>query len=211
MLQRRFPFYPVDAAYGAAEHTVAAVLEALERDRVLAPAQRGEPAFAGAADWFMGYLMLDALLGNTDRHHENWAVLERDSGGVRRVELAPSYDHASSLGRELSDAERTARLRGRDGRRTVAAYASRTRSALYRTATDARPLSPVDAFAEAAARSPVVARLWRARLDGLSHADLEAIVARGPSERMSVPARDFALALMAENRSALRASPEVAP
>ena len=30
---------------------------------------------------FAGYLLLDALIGNTDRHHENWAVM------VPRAEL----------------------------------------------------------------------------------------------------------------------------
>lgn len=211
LLQRRFPFYPVDAGYGAAEHTVAAVLDALERDHVEAPSSRTEPALAGAGDWFIGYLMLDALLGNTDRHHENWAVLERESGGGRRVELAPSYDHASSLGRELSDAERTARLSGRDGRRTIASYSRRTRSALYRTVADQRPLSPVLAFAEATLRSPPAGRLWLDRLDGASAAALTTIVARVPAERMSEPARAFALAFMAYNRTSLRTAQETAP
>jgi hypothetical protein len=210
LLQRSSPLYPVDAEYGASEHTVAAVLDALARDRVDAPSGQAEPGLATASDWFMGYLMLDALLGNTDRHHENWAVLERESGGLRRVELGPSYDHASSLGRELSDTERTARLDGKDRRRTVAAYARRTRSALYRNAADARPLSPVLAFAEAAARSPGAARTWLARLDAVSDAVLASIMERVPADRMSEPARRFALVLMAENRSALRAALEPA-
>jgi hypothetical protein len=208
LLQRRFPFYPVDTVYGASEHTVAAVLDALDRDQVTAPSAGAEPSLVSGADWFIGYLMLDALLGNTDRHHENWAVLERDQGGTRHVQLAPSYDHASSLGRELSDAERTARLDGKDRRRTVASYAGRTRAALYRTAEDRRPLSPVEAFAEAAARLPRAADLWLHRLDGTSAATLALIVGRVPADRMSDPARRFATALMEHNRSSIRAALE---
>ncbi len=53
---------------------------------------------------FVGYLLFDALIGNTDRHHENWGiVLIRDDNGTRTIAggasfklcLAPSFDHAS--------------------------------------------------------------------------------------------------------------------
>jgi hypothetical protein len=49
---------------------------------------------------FPGYLMLDALIGNTDRHHENWGarVLAGLGNGRRMAVLAPTYDHASSEG-----------------------------------------------------------------------------------------------------------------
>ena len=50
------------------------------------------------------YAILDGLIANTDRHHENWMFfyhLER-----RSYQLAPSYDHGSSLGRELQDVSR---------------------------------------------------------------------------------------------------------
>ncbi|MDG4594665.1 MAG: HipA domain-containing protein [Candidatus Contendobacter sp.] len=55
------------------------------------------------------YLMLDALIGNTDRHHENWGLLlhfekqqeEKQEELVISLRVAPSFDHASSLGREL--------------------------------------------------------------------------------------------------------------
>lgn len=49
----------------------------------------------GAVDWFAGYLLFDALIGNTDRHSENWAIEITPKG---MMHLAPSYDHATSLG-----------------------------------------------------------------------------------------------------------------
>jgi hypothetical protein len=52
---------------------------------------------------FAGYLAFDALIANTDRHHENWAVLKRQAGSQTENRLAPSFDHASSLGREMRD------------------------------------------------------------------------------------------------------------
>jgi hypothetical protein len=48
-----------------------------------------------AVDCFGGYLLFDALIGNTDRHSENWAVEITPKG---KMHLAPSYDHATSLG-----------------------------------------------------------------------------------------------------------------
>lgn len=63
-----------------------------------------------------GYLVLDALIGNTDRHHENWALLWQQvkaghGGDNLMLRVAPSFDHASSLGRELQDAKRLNILR----------------------------------------------------------------------------------------------------
>ena len=52
------------------------------------------------------YLVLDALVGNTDRHHENWGLLKRKLNDHFEEFVAPSYDHASSLGRELRDCRR---------------------------------------------------------------------------------------------------------
>lgn len=48
-----------------------------------------------AEDWFTGYLLFDALIGNTDRHSQNWAVETTQTG---EMHLAPSFDHATSLG-----------------------------------------------------------------------------------------------------------------
>ena len=43
---------------------------------------------------FAGYLVLDALIGNTDRHHQNWGLLGKRTPTGFRVSLAPSFDHA---------------------------------------------------------------------------------------------------------------------
>ena len=47
---------------------------------------------------FAGYLVLDAVIGNTDRHHENWGLLLRRTETGWKGQVAPSFDHASSLG-----------------------------------------------------------------------------------------------------------------
>jgi len=50
---------------------------------------------------FWDIFVIDALIGNSDRHFGNWGVLEKD-GDIR---LAPVYDCGSSLGALLDDAE----------------------------------------------------------------------------------------------------------
>jgi hypothetical protein len=135
---------------------------------------------------FAGYLVLDALVGNGDRHPGNWALLERQSDGVRF--LAPTYDHGSALGAGLTADNR----RDKD----PAAFARRGR---------ANPFAPrkqglVDLALQAVARSG--ADLWVERvaaLDGISIREtLEA-----PRARLSEVASTFIEQVITENQRRL--------
>tara|TARA_R110000868_G_scaffold199758_2_gene446671 strand:+ start:211231 stop:212163 length:933 start_codon:yes stop_codon:yes gene_type:complete len=65
-----------------------------------------------AFDVFGGYLLLDALIGNGDRHEQNWSVLRAQSSSNAGADaLAPAYDMEASLGFQLADEARLARLR----------------------------------------------------------------------------------------------------
>lgn len=48
---------------------------------------------------FIKMLVFDAIIGNSDRHQENWAFVETPSS----IDFSPIYDSGSSLGRELSE------------------------------------------------------------------------------------------------------------
>jgi len=49
-------------------------------------------------------LAFDALIGNTDRHPENWGFLARRSENQEwKFELAPSFDHGTSLAYQIPD------------------------------------------------------------------------------------------------------------
>ena len=76
-------------------HNIAEVLRAVEPPRA-APRE-----CVTAMSVFVGYLVFDAWVANTDRHAENWAVL--DNGGRRR--LAESFDHGSALASGLEEHE----------------------------------------------------------------------------------------------------------
>lgn len=51
-------------------------------------------------DWAR-ILTFDALIGNTDRHHENWGlIIDRARTGQTNTRLAPAFDNGTSLGHE---------------------------------------------------------------------------------------------------------------
>lgn len=159
------------------------------------------PEVSTVAGVFVGYLMLDALIGNQDRHDENWGlILSRDV----RLTLAPTFDHASSLGRNESDNERSERLSTRDEGRTVERYVERARSAFYGN-TPGKPLTTLVAFQEAARISEVreAKRYWVGRLKAVSLADFREIFDNVPSSEISEPARDFGLRMLEINRERL--------
>ena len=85
------------------------------------------------------YLVLDALIGNTDRHHENWGILRERYGKQWRDTVAPSFDHASSLGRELRPERRELLLEGS----RIGEYVERGRGAIFRSAEDHHGPSPL--------------------------------------------------------------------
>jgi len=199
--------YPQMNRYHVAEHTVDRVFTALGADYIELPEESPKvPAIHSPTDLFVGYLLLDALIGNTDRHHENWAILQLvPSDNRRRAVLCPTFDHASSLAHVLTDEERARRLTTRDHGYSVVAFVAKARSALYRVQGDPRPLRPIEAFSEAEKRRPAAGTFWRERLGTLDAGILEDIVSRVPDEIMSQTSKEFALALLTCNRANLSA------
>jgi hypothetical protein len=184
-------------------YTVDRVLATLEQSGARPHPQWELPnGVSTAADVLTGYLLVDAWIGNTDRHHENWAVVDAPpaAGGTTRDRfVAPLYDSASCLGRNEPDEKRVRRLTTRDRNDTVAAYASRAVSAFYGAPGDARPLSPLDAFRRAAAIRPEAARAWLSELASIPPGAVQALFGQFPPVRVSGAARDFAVRMLEFN------------
>lgn len=203
LLAERLADYPQHTRYGVTQHTLEHVLSILAEPHLAPPPDCSlEPGIQTAADVFLGYVMLDAWIGNTDRHHENWACVHTPQAPLH---LAPSYDHAASLGAHDNDTNRQRRLQTHDAGYSVERYAARARSAFFASPTAPRPLTTFEAFQVAGARRPDAARAWLARLREVSFAEIERLFARLPSERISPTARDFALRLLAVNQQRLLA------
>lgn len=147
----------------------------------------------------MSYLLLDAWIANQDRHHENWGLINHQG----RIYLAPSYDHAASMGQNETDANRQDRLNTRDRGRHISAYVTKARSAIYDSKTSGKPLLTLDLFAIAAARSPAAGKVW---LDQLRQIPENAVRHRFdelPEGEITPTTRQFALTLLTLNQQRL--------
>lgn len=92
-------------------HTLANIRTALVE--VDPPRSFTGPPELEAFDVFAGYVCLDALVANRDRHEQNWAVLE-PTVGDGPFELAPSFDHGSAFGYNLHPRRRSQMANHRD-------------------------------------------------------------------------------------------------
>lgn len=163
---------------------------------VAAPQGWVGPAGVGAAfGVFCGYLVLDALIANTDRHEENWAVI-RDKDAV--VRLCASYDHATSLGFNLSD-ERRHQLATDPGK--LHAWLERGTATRFE---GGRRLTLVSHAVQALDLAPSWARSWWASaVADLDIDSLRVLIDTAAPPSMSDPARTFALQLVEANRRRL--------
>lgn len=189
LLATRVSGYPLSRTGEVPGYTVAACLEALTGFEATPGAV--VPDGAAAAFLFAGYLVLDALIANTDRHHENWAVVQ--APGLRPY-LAPTFDHGSSLGFQEPE-DRKQRLLDSGG---VARWVLRVK-----TKFEDKP-SPVDVAAEAVAALPREQALeWRHRVASFDLGWWRTTPDRVPGERMSQADRTFAYNIIRLNMEAL--------
>lgn len=221
LLARIIAGYEHEKRFSARQHTVSVVMAIMRGSRPLlvrVPLPRGPKsiirpapidmplgysapdAVKTAGGVFVSYLMLDALVGNQDRHHENWGLILSKENAIT---LAPTFDHASSLGRNETDAERVARLTTRDQGRSVEKYAERAKSAFFANPTSDKPLTTMAAFQEAAKLVPEARDYWLRRLAAIGLADCRGIFDNIPPHEITDPARDFALKMLEINRDRL--------
>lgn len=146
------------------------------------------PAF----DVFVGYLVLDAWIANTDRHAENWAVLQSPAGDLH---LAPSFDHGSALGSGMRQSD----FAGRLDRSSVPEWARRGRAGRF-DGYRRRTLLELAADALACAGSRAQ-RHWLAAIASVSVEACDDVL--GATPRMSDAARNFVHEVLAVNKERL--------
>jgi hypothetical protein len=192
------PNYQIFSTYGASQHTIDLVLSVIVRESVNLPIDWTPPSgIQKAVDVFVGYLLLDAWIGNGDRHHENWGIVRMKTASTSEEteHLAPTYDHASSLGRDLSDDQRQ--------KRSVEAYANKCFSAFYGSVDERKTLKTFDAFSLVAQRYPEAAIVWLARLENISKANILDIFNRINRSRISPEASNLGRAILEINKHRL--------
>lgn len=198
ILSRFVPNYPASGTYKVSQHTIDTVLGVIEGETVNLPLSWTAPSgIKAAVEVFVGYLLLDAWIGNGDRHHENWGFVRNKvaSTAVETLHLAPTYDHASSLGRDLSDDQRR--------KRSIEAYVNKCSSAFYSSVSDRKPLKTFDVFHQVREYYPEAADVWLERLKSVSKANILGVFSRIPSTRISSIAADFAQKILEINQHKL--------
>lgn len=195
------PDYDPQKRYSQSSHTFDNILRALDAT-LLDNAEQAKKQFAT-------YTLIDALIGNTDRHHENWGIVRRpvqEERGSWEADLAPTFDHASSLGRELADDRLPKKCRRRvlEERDGVAKYVEGGRGAIFEQAGDRHGLSPLELVRRCSSRYPELFAPGLAAIAALDPLVLESAVRRIPAALMSDQARTFALAVMTYSLGVLR-------
>ncbi|MGA2796429.1 MAG: hypothetical protein ABSE63_02500 [Thermoguttaceae bacterium] len=222
LLLKLDPAYPIEKSrYKVREHTVDAVCEVL--NTLLPPKENWMTKTPKDIDTaicvFVGYVMLDALIANQDRHHENWGAIQeikprfvppvKDQHNFKVImqkgplRLAPSFDHGAALARNLSDEERQERLDTKDRNFSLQQFTQRAKSAFYKNKNDSKTIGTFDAFNEFARHAPQAAQIWLKRLATIKRNDIEVIINNVPDARMSGIAKRFTVELLVVNQDRL--------
>lgn len=194
--------YPKTQFYHVREHALRKVLTIMKSEKVLPPLDlKAENEFQSAIDVFIGYLMLDTLISNQDRHHENWGLIY--FARENKQYLAPTYDHASSLGRNETDERRIQIMKSNDSRRNIINYVNRASSAFYDSSRNSKRLKSIEAFLQAAEKKPQIAIKWLNRLRDLGDQELEDLMDNIPGTDISIEAKKFAIEMLRQNKKRL--------
>lgn len=187
------------------EYTVDSVLRSLKFVEVLPQHQQMSERRLSACDVFCGYLLLDALISNQDRHHENWAILQSNTTGKQFI--CPTYDHASSLGAIVKDDEKHERLTTNDKNRKIPAFTSKARSVLYKDPQSSKRMTTKEAYLEATnhkCSSDNIRDYWNEVLSTrLTSEVIEDIINSIDDLIISPISKEFAIAMIKENRSSI--------
>ncbi len=197
------PMYPRSQFRGVREYSLDRVLDVLIEYGVRAMPMR-DGTVMSALDVFSGYLVLDAWIANQDRHHENWGVLfPTDSSNPQGTVMAPSFDHASSLGQGLMDEERAGRLASRDKNYVIGTWAQKARGALFADETSNKPMLLLDAVQRVRLRQPSGVEYWIQKLAALQPDAWSAVLGSLPDDVATPVSRRFAGRMLSINRDNL--------
>jgi len=186
VLSGRVLGYEKSKQWHQSEHSIKNILTAVEL--TFTPRQQIQQLRTLA-----GFIILDAIICNTDRHHDNWGLLRGPSARGKTVhQVAPSFDHASSLGRELGDDRRRTMLDSNG----IERYVLRGRGGIFWEEHDTKGENPLLLAIKAAKTYPTYFSTWLQKVRELNFKDIAGIVECVPVKYMSKEARELTLRLM---------------
>ena len=170
------------------QYTIENVLKALDLADVKVPSnwQQPIPGIDTGAKLFVGYMMLDCLVNNSDRHDHNWEVMAVGE----QIELVSSFDHGLSLGSTDEDEDKP--------NLSLADYVDRYSQSCFQSGYSKLPT--LNIFERAARLYPDAAKIWQERLSQITITQISDIFARIPENRITPVAAKFAIELLAYNQ-----------
>lgn len=167
------------------QYNVSNSIKALEDNKVGLPAGYTAPqGIRNGTDLFVGYLMLDALVTNDDRHGGNWEV-GIDSLGTKT--LAPLFDNGASFGCDYGSS----------------VYDRLSASEYSQTIISMLGVTPTEAWEQARLINPQAAAIWLDQLNKIEQDEFTNVFERIPETRIDFKAKQFASALLDYNRQQL--------
>lgn len=163
----------------------------------------GLQRISGAQDMlynFVGYLVFDCLIGNQDRHHENWGFII----GNKSIQLAPSFDHASGVASKVSDDEAKERLNTNDQNRSVETFCKRARTPFYNEQGEVLKTLRVVSELCRKPQTKQYSLQWIQKISQLTEADYQKILDRIPEEYITPNQKHFIKELLAVNTRLLQ-------
>ncbi len=202
LLAGAIPGYDKDKQRGQADHHFQNIVQTIEK---FFPDEKSRE---WASLRIVGYLVFDALVGNTDRHHENWGMVlrvltppgEKEMRLKLQGTLAPTFDHGSSLGRELLDDRARAML---NDPLSITRYIRKATGGIFKDDQARKGLSPLALVELIANNYPKLVKPWQSRIVALPEDFAKPCLEGIPPSCMSQTSQEFVLAFLAESRRML--------
>ena len=202
--------YDIERKFGQKDHNLKNIIGGMA-EVMAVKSDDPMPRWRDAFEKLASYALLDGLVGNTDRHHENWMIAyvdehEDDHEVTLDVftEVLPSFDHASSLGRELDD-EKRRRILESDG---IRRYLKRGKGGVYVNSRRKKAPSPLRLARLLCRWKPEFTAGTLNRINELSEPEIRTAIERVPGEFMSDIAKEFAFQVITTSKhELLRSTP----
>lgn len=174
-------------------YNVSNVMFYLEQSSVGLPLSwNGIEGIADGADLLVGYLLLDAWLGATDRHDENLEIAISESG----YSLCPTFDHGDCLGSKLAQDEQQFG-KFTDPRLMESCW---WETQIIDGRSETIEITTLRAFEVAVKIRPSAAIIWLERLRQINLAQIVDVFSRIPDDLITLNETRFLMELLEYNR-----------
>jgi hypothetical protein len=150
-------------------------------------------------DWAK-ILLFDALIGNTDRHQDNWGIIVTPQQGNlasnKKMRISPVFDNGTSMGHEIS----SAKFKNYEDSSNIERYVSKGRHHMKWSINDTMPMEHVNMLKKFTKEYPETHQLMIECLNNINPEDfksiLDMLVAFNVPVRLTAERADFMLRLL---------------